>query len=368
MNVKDLHSAMAAHGLDAVVTVMPENVYYSTGTLIITTWDLRDRLALGVFPNGGDPTLIVCDIEEPQARAESWIKDIRGYVEYAQNPIDMLAGVLKEKGLENKKVGIELTYLSTAYYLRFRQQLPKTELVGSEAVWDELRQIKSAEEIALLKRAANITEHAIYDAWVAAHLGSTEKQIVDDLNARQLILGADSVEFSVLGIGPHTLQGHPSPGPTPIREGDIMRVDIGAHFDGYYSDVARVAVGGKANERQRDIYHKLRELQRNTIAMMKPGVRACDVYNFCVKGFEAKGIPLKMPHIGHSIGVVLHEDPVIHPANTNELKPGMVINIEPLFKDPGVAAYHLEDLVHVTPDGPEILSDYSNTEELFSIQ
>lgn len=368
LDLQDLKNAMTAAGLDAVVTVMPENVYYATGTLILTTWDIPHRLALGVFPNGGDPTLIVCDIEEPQARDESWIKDIRGYVEYAQSPIDVLAGVLKEKGLADKRVGTELSYLAAIYYEQLKQLLPNLKLVRSESVWDGLRQIKSPEEVALLKRAANVTEQAVYEAWGAVHIGSTEKEIVDDMNTRQLKLGADALAFSVLGIGAHTLQGHPHPGPKRLERGETMRVDIGAKFDGYYSDLARVAVGGKPSARQRDIYKKLRDIQRSTIAMMKPGVRACDVFQHCLHGFEQAGLPIKMPHVGHSMGIVLHEAPMIEPGNSAELKAGMIINIEPLFKDPGVSAYHLEDLVHVTSQGPVILSDYNNTEEMFVIE
>lgn len=359
---------MTAAGLDAAVTVMPENVYYAAGTLILTTWDIPHRLALGVFPNGGEPALIVCDIEEPQARAESWVQDIRGYVEYAQSPIDMLADVLKEKGLAQKQVGTELSYLAAIYYERLKHLLPDLKLVRSESVWDGLRQIKSPEEVALLKHAANVTEQAIYDAWSAAQIGSTEKDIVVDIDARQLRLGADSLAFSVLGIGSHTLQGHPHPGPKRLERGETMRVDIGAKYDGYYSDVARVAVGGQPTERQRDIYKKLRDIQRGTIAMMKPGVRACDVFQHCLRGFQQVGLPIKMPHVGHSIGIVLHEAPMIEPGNSAELKAGMVINIEPLYKDPSVAAYHLEDLVHITPSGPVILSDHNNTEEMFVIE
>ncbi len=365
---QDLQSAITAAGLDAVVTVMPENVYYATGTLIMTTWEIRHRLALGVFPNGGEPTLIVCTIEEQQARAESWIKDVRGYVEYAQSPIDMLAGVLTEKGLANKRVGIELSYLAAIYYDQLRQSLPKVQLVSSETVWDDLRQIKTAEEVALLKRAANVTEQAIFDAWGAVHIGATEKEIVNDMDARQLRLGANSLAFSVLGIGTHSLQGHPSAGPKRLDRGETMRVDIGAKFDGYFSDVARVAVGGKPSERQRDIYKKLRDIQRATIAQLKPGARACDVFNFCMRSFEQAGLPVRMPHIGHGMGIVLHEAPMIEPANKSEIQPGMIINIEPLYVDPGVSAYHLEDLVHVTPSGPVIISDYSDTQELFMIE
>jgi Xaa-Pro aminopeptidase len=360
---------MTARGLDGVVAVMPENFYYSSGSLIMTAWAIRERLAMVVFPNGGEPTMIVCNIEESLARSESWIEDVRIYVEYAENPIDKLASVLTENSLQDKKVGIELTYLSTEYYLRLKERLPKLNLSSSERLFDELRAIKTPEEIAHLERAAKITEQAIHEAYTGAHLGSTEKEIANTMMGRLLELGADSCEFCVLGAGENIVHAHPAPGQRQIGQGELLRVDFGGLFDGYYSDLARPAVGSKPTQRQRDLYKVLRDIQRSTIAMMKPGVRASEVYNHCANAFKERGISFDMPHIGHGQGIGLHEYPMIEPGNDTELEPGMVIAIEPACKDlANNIVFHLEDLVHVTPDGVAILSDKYDTEQLFRIQ
>jgi Xaa-Pro dipeptidase len=367
MKVEELVAAMDVEGLDGVVAVMPESVFYITDPLIYTSWTLRERLALVVFPNGGEPTMIVCDLEESLVRDETWIDDVRVYVEFAQSPIDVLSDVLQEKGLGDKRIGIETTYLAAAYYVRLKEHLPKIDLVSSEMLFNELRAIKCPEEVAHLKHAANVTEQAIYEAFAAASLGTTEKEVADHMNARQLSLGANENGFCIFGMGQNTLIAHHFAGPKQLEEGDLVAVDIGSRFDGYYSDVARSAVGGKPTPKQRDTYRKLREAQRETIAQIKPGVRACDVYNHCSKAFQERGLTLTMPHIGHSLGIGIHEYPMIEPGNVTELREGMVINIEPGYEQPGVGRYALEDTVHVTPAGPEILSDYSETDELFII-
>jgi Xaa-Pro aminopeptidase len=366
---EDLQAAMERRDLDGVVAVMPENVLYASGTLIMTSWEIRDRLALAVFPNGGEPTMVVCNIEESLARAESWIRDIRTYVERVESPIDVLADVLAEKDLDDKKVGTELTYLAAEYYLALTERLPDLNLVASETLFDELRAIKSDEEVALLKHAANVTEEAIYGAFAAAQLGSTEKEIANGMMSRLLALGADENAFCVLGAGQNVQYTHAAPGPKQIGEGEVVRVDFGGRFDGYYSDVARPAVGGKPTRRHRHLYRALREIQRETIAQMLPGVQAADVFNYCVTAFEERGLAFSMPHIGHGLGIGLHEYPMIEPGSDSELKAGMVINIEPIYADIGSnIVFHLEDLVHVTSDGPVLLSDYSDTEELFCIE
>ena len=368
LNVEELRAAMNVHGVDGVVAVMPENIFYLTDPLIYTTWTLRERLALVVFPSGGEPTMIVCDLEENLVRAEAWIEDLRIYVEFAESPIDVLADVLKEKGLTDKKVGIEMTYLAAAYYMRLREHLPGVNLVSSEPLFNDLRAIKTPEEVAHLKHAANVTEQAVYEAFAAAHAGSTEKEIADDMNIRQLALGANENSFCILGAGLNTLIAHHFAGAKQLEKGELLGVDLGSRFNGYYSDVARTAVCGTPSEKQRDTYKRLREAQRDTIAQMRPGVRVCDVYNHCKKAFEDRGLTLTMPHIGHSLGIGVHDYPMVEPANTAVLKAGMVIDIEPNYAQTGDGKYRLEDLVHVTPDGPVILSDYSDTEELFIIE
>jgi Xaa-Pro aminopeptidase len=368
MKVENLAAAMNVEGLDAVVAVMPENVYYITDPLIYTSWTLRERLALVVFPNGREPTMIVCDLEESLVRDETWIDDVRVYVEFAESPIDVLSDVLQEKGLGDKRIGIEMTYLAAAYYVHLKEHLPKIDLVSSEMLFNELRAVKSPEEVAHLKHAANVTEQAIYEAFAAASLGSTEKEVADHMNARQLSLGANENGFCIFGMGQNTLIAHHFAGPKQLEDGDLVGVDIGSRFDGYYSDVARSAVGGKPSPKQRDTYGKLRDAQRSTIAQIKPGVRACDVYEYCRKAFNDRGLELTMPHIGHSLGIGIHEYPMIEPGNVAELREGMIINIEPGHHDVGVGRYSLEDTVHVTARGPVIISDYSDTDELFSIK
>lgn len=261
-----------------------------------------------------------------------------------------------------------MPYLATAYHIRLKEHLPKINLVSSEMLFNELRAVKSPEEAAHLKHAANVPEQAICEAFAAARLGSTEKELADQMNARQLFLGANENAFCILGMGQNTLIGHHFAGPKQLEDGELVGVDIGSRFDGYYSDVASSAIGGKPTPKQRDTYGKLRDAQRNTIAQMKPGVRACDVYDYCLKAFNERGLTLTMPHIGHGLGIAIHEYPMIEPGNVTELRAGMMINIEPGYEEAGVGGYALEDLVHVTPSGPVIVSDCSNADGLSSIK
>lgn len=107
VNVKRLEQKMKETGVDTVVAVSPENTYYLSGVFIRTQISVRDRLALVVWPLGGEPTYIVCNIEESLARAHSPIKDIRTYVEFTESPVATLGQVLEDKGLAGARLGIE---------------------------------------------------------------------------------------------------------------------------------------------------------------------------------------------------------------------------------------------------------------------
>lgn len=101
---------------------------------------------------------------------------------------------------------------------------------------------------------------------------------------------------------------------------------------------------------------------------MKPGVRACDVFEYCVQAYRKLGIEYTAPHVGHGFGLGGHEVPVLQPHDTRKLRPNMLICVEPVILDKDMGGYQLEDLVLVKEDGAEILTSYSDTAELFVIE
>ena len=99
MNVEEFRRQLDASEFDVVVATSLWNVYYTSGAYIHTQMSIPDRLAITVLPKKGDDALLVCNIEESLARDESWIEDVRSYVEYAQTPISLLVDVLKDRGI-----------------------------------------------------------------------------------------------------------------------------------------------------------------------------------------------------------------------------------------------------------------------------
>ena len=107
---------------------------------------------------------------------------------------------------------------------------------------------------------------------------------------------------------------------------------------------------------QREVHRSLCEVQEATIKAMRPGVTAEDIFYICTDEFKKRGLPCTLPHIGHSFGIELHENPMIRPGDKTKLKPGMVINIEPMTFDDQRSFYHTEDLILITDAGYRLLT------------
>lgn len=358
---------LARSSFDAVVAASPANTWYLSECNIMTQKALPERLALVVWPKLGEPIYVVCGLEEGQARAESWIKDIRAYVEFAESPIEYVAAALRELGLAAGTIGYEATFLTAHYYDQLKASLPDAALVPADGFFDRVRMIKTPQEQALLEEAFRATDRAIRRAFELTAPGQTEKQVSDRLQVELLREGAEGTAFSVLCSGVNSLITHPVPAGRVIADGDLMRTDFGGIFAGYYSDVARTVVVGTPSQRQVATYEWLWSVHEQLIAAMTPGRPVAELFAICSKIYADAGHPTNRPHIGHGVGLGLHEYPMIAPSTREILQPGMCLCIEPNLTVPGVEKYHTEDLVLVTEHGPRVLSRSADWSRLLAV-
>jgi Xaa-Pro aminopeptidase len=347
-----------AAGLDAVVAFSMENVYYLSGVAILTQRLIPSRLAMVAWTAGDDKVMIICTIEEGQVRAESRISDVVGYTEFAESPVAALAAVLSRLGLRDGRIGLESEAVAQTHYAELCGLLPGATFVGADAVFNDARMVKTPEEIEVLTQAASVTELAIHATFNEASAGDTEAEVADRMESRVRGPGA-GIAFTVLATGANAHLVHPSPSDLTFSRGSIVRTDFGGYFGsrhaGYMSDLARTGVVSRATTRQQDTYQRLVEVHQELIDMLRPGVRACDVFEHCRAAFENREMVFRMPHVGHGIGISVHEPPLLSPQTVQELLPGMVLAIEPItVGHDGI--YHIEDMVEITDVGARVLS------------
>ncbi len=368
INEDRLRRELESANLGAVVAVSPENTYYLSGAYIRTQISIRDRLALVVWPRSGEPTFIVCNIEESLVQHESWITDVRTYVEFAQSPVSLLSDVLRERGLEGARIGIERRFLTAEYHDELIGGL-SAKYEAADHLFERVRAVKTPGEIDRIRAAFVATEEAIRAAWGASRAGDSERVIaermVDELTRR----GADGLRHITLASGENTIHAHRRPDDRRLAPGDLLLTDIGGNWGGFNSDMARMGVCGEPTPESADEFRRYREAYVSTLQFLRPDVTAASVFHHCANAFRTQGIELTAPHIGHSLSRGGgHENPILHPFNQQRLEPGMLIALEPIFRPNDSRRYHLEDLVLITPTGREVITDWESTVEMIRIR
>jgi Xaa-Pro aminopeptidase len=162
---------------------------------------------------------------------------------------------------------------------------------------------------------------------------------------------------------------HAVPGGYELQPGDTVGVDMVGSFRGYFSDYARMAVVGPPSPAQRRAWKSVVDVQTQLLADIVPGAVAEDVFARAQRYAEQLGTPLGTNLVGHSLGIGLHEHPVLAPGCRETLVPGMTLCVEILTVDEQLGRFHVEDLVVVRDDGPaRRLTTYFDTAELHRIE
>jgi len=187
--------------------------------------------------------------------------------------------------------------------------------------------------------------------------GATEREVSSAIYLKLMQSGGKPL-FMVFASGERTLQAHPESTDTPMPPGILWRIDYGARFEsGINSDLARTGVVGAASAEQEATLKALRATQDAGFRAIEPGRPAKEVFFAVRDEFKRQGIPFVMPHVGHGMGIGLHEYPMLEPGNDTPLEVGMVLNVEPMaLITSRREGYHTEDLAAVTENGPRLLT------------
>lgn len=352
--VEKQRQALRAEGLDAIVSMSPENTTYTAGFAVPSQTLIRSRLVMCVVPLNGRSVQIVADMEESFARSESGLDEVRGYNEFTEDPADVLADVLFELGLAQGAVGIEMDYIPAATYRRLGERLPRVRWQDAAGLLARLRAVKTPAEIQVLTRLGQLAERAHYEAVSRVHAGMTEMDLAAVLYQLLLEYGADGVARLVVGSGERSVHANPGPTSRRLQPGDVIRVDIYATLGGYLSDVARTAVVGDPSPSQKEIWAKLVESRQVTLDLIRPGMRTGEIYRVFHEKFTSLGLkPINF--VGHGLGLTLHEEPYVSRYADTVLEEGMVLCIEP-YLTLDRSGFQLEDEVVVTADGYELIT------------
>jgi Xaa-Pro dipeptidase len=364
--VERQRKALTAAGLDALIAISPENVTYTAGIVVPSQSLMRWRHAAAIVTADGRTAMLAIDMEETTVRGHGRTKELRVYREFTDDPMEKLAELLTECGLARARFGIEMEYLPAKDFLTLQQKLPEARIVAADAIFHKLRQVKTSAEIELLRALSKLTDRAIGETLNSARAGMSEMELAGGLVGRVLAGGAENFKLMIVASGERSQ--YPNVGPTErkLRSGDLIRMEIFGMKRGYHAGVCRTAVVERATPEQEKIWENLIECKHLVMESIKPGAACRDVYQKFLRHFGALGFE-PISFVGHGIGLFLHEEPYLGRYGDEILAEGMVVAIEPLVYIPGRMGLQNKDMLLVTKNGCELLSDETLTDQLLRV-
>lgn len=288
------------------------------------------------------------------------------YIEYVTNNArnvevhllqkDSLAKFLEKKNYKN--VAVEKDYLNLETFEYFKSMLPgaKFGLLSAK----KFRIIKDEEEVAKVEEACLISLQAFEELKKVLVEGMTELEASNKLGYLMRLFGAEKESFdSIIAFGSNAAEPHHHPTNRKLQDGDIVKVDFGAQFEGWASDITRTFFFGKPREAELvNILDVVSEAQRLGREAVKPGIATNEIDKICRDYIESKGYGKFFTHsTGHGVGIDVHELPGVGRGRGDViLEEGMIITVEPGIYVEGLGGARIEDTILVTKDGSRVLS------------
>ena len=238
--------------------------------------------------------------------------------------------------------------------------LGRSRLVPTVDLVERLRAIKSPEEVAAIRAAADLAQAALAEVLPTIRVGQTELEIAAALEAALRRRGSEWHPFpTIVASGPRAALPHARTSGRTIAAGDWLLLDFGAQVAGYCADLTRtIVVGARADERQRTVYDLVRAAQRRALEHLRAGMPGREGDALAREVIATRGFGEAFGHsLGHGLGLEVHEAPRLAPTAEAALPLHAVVTVEPGVYLPGWGGVRLEDDVHLGPDGADILSD-----------
>jgi Xaa-Pro dipeptidase len=343
-------------GLSGLALNPGPSLAYFTGL----DFHLMERPTVLLVTMDGKSAFVLPHLEQGKLQPESAHFKIFAY---GDNPAAWPASFVQAAdwlGLAPGKIGVEPTRMRFLELGYLKQAFPKFEFVDGQQSIAALRMIKEETEIKKMKQAARIAQEALLVTLKTLQEGMTEKAIANKLVIQLLRAGSDPhLPFPpIVAIGENSANPHAVPTDRPLQRGDLLLVDWGAGFDGYFSDITRTFTYGEPDSELLEIGEIVMAANLAGRRAGRPGVEAGAVDRAARAVITDASYGDAFTHrTGHGLGMEAHEPPYIFAENDLVLVPGMTFTVEPGIYLPGKGGVRIEDDVVVTDTGLMSLTD-----------
>jgi Xaa-Pro aminopeptidase len=360
--LRELRELVAGADLDAALIGVGPDLQYLTAYEAMPL----ERLTMLVVATDAAPFLLVPKLEEPAARGGLRVEiEVDTWPE-TEDPHEIVAHRARRSArARGRDPVIAVSDGLTAYHLlRLQSRLPAAAWRSATSLLRQLRVVKDADEVELLRLAGAAADRVIAQIANGRLVGRTEADVADEVRDRLRAEGHETANFAIVASGPNSASPHHLASDRVIEAGEPIVLDIGGTLGGYNSDTTRTlwVTGGDAtkgpSEEFRHLFGVLLAAQTAARRAVAPGASAESIDRTARDIIDGEGYGEQFFHrTGHGIGLEGHEDPYLVAGNSEPLAPGMAFSIEPGIYVSGRYGARIEDIVVCGPTGPIVLND-----------
>ena len=353
--LKNISNAITESGLDALALNPGFSLLFASGL----HFHLMERPTVVLFTTDGRIAIVLPELE--LAKLANLPYELKAFP-YGENPktwTEVFRNALNFLDLDGKKIGIEPIAMRILEYRYLQAAAPHALFPDATETIVSLRIRKNEEEIASMRKAAQIAESALKATLPKIKIGISEKEISTELVSQLLESGSETpLPFQpIVSGGPNSANPHATPTERKLQEGDLLVIDWGARFNDYISDMTRTFAIGEIDAEYRKIHELVQAANAAGRAAAKPGLPAKVVDIATRKVIDDAGYGEYFTHrTGHGIGMEGHEAPYMRSDNERILEVGMAFTVEPGIYLPNRNGVRVEDDMVLRENGAESLS------------
>ncbi len=342
--IEKLRHVMQQHELPALLITNSYNRQYMTGFTGSAGYVLLTR----------DRAILLTDFRymTQAPRQAAGYEVLEHYPKAAATILELL----QKEGIG--KLGFEQQDVSFGSYLSYKADLPGIELVPTNQIVEKIRMIKDLDELSIMQEAADLADQTFSYILTKLKPGVSEKEIALDIEIFIRSHGGASTSFeTIVASGERSALPHGKASDRIIQGNEFVKLDFGAYYKGYCSDITRTVVLGKPTARHKEIYDIVLEAQLTCLDKLKPGMTGREGDALSRDVIVRHGYGEYFGHgTGHGLGMEIHEAPRLSKTEETILTPGMVVTVEPGIYLPEFGGVRIEDDVVLTDTGIKILT------------
>ena len=349
-----LQSGLRRRHIDGLLVSQPDNRRYLSG-YTAPDHGIQESSGLLLIPAKGRPYLLTDARFTLQAEAEAPLFLVELY---SRGLLPLLERLINRLGLQS--LAFESDYLLHSTFQRLAGMANKRglTLVPQLGLIEAMREVKSADELELLRASTRLNETVFQSVYASIEPGMTEREIALALELTMREMGAEGPSFpTIVAFGTNAARPHAVPTDRELQAGDLVLIDMGLIHRGYCSDMTRTFVAGRPDRTYIDRHRVVRAAMQAGIGAIRAGVTGAEVDRVARQVIADAGYGDHFGHsLGHGVGLAVHEAPRLSRTNRKKLRAGMVVTVEPGIYLPEWGGIRLENMVVVGEHGPEVLN------------